>query len=76
MGWVSRLFTPGEAESVSPWDETVINGAPYHPQKPTRSGAEDSAGGTDDSLAAQNAEEIKRRQVSLAVRYLAAVRAR
>jgi hypothetical protein len=76
MGWmISRLRNSGETESVKPWDETVINGAPYHPQKPIRSSAENSVSRAD-SLAAQDAEEIKRRQVSLAVRYVMAVRAR
>jgi hypothetical protein len=78
MGWISRLMASGEAQSVDPWDETVINGAPYHPQKPFRGRAENSAGPADslDALDAQDAEEIKRRQVSLAVRYVTAVRAR
>jgi len=75
MGWISRLLASERAQSGSPWDETVINGAPYQLQKPARSSADNSMGGAE-SLDAQDAEEIKRRQVSLAVRYVAAVRAR
>jgi hypothetical protein len=75
MGWISRFLPPGEAEPANPWDETVLNGAPYHAQRPARSGAKNSAT-PGDGIEVQDAEEIKRRQVSLAVRYVAAVRAR
>ena len=77
MGWFSRLLASRQAESVNPGDETVINAAPYHPQMSIRSSARNSADRAEaDSLDEQNAEEIKRRQISLAVRYVAAVRAR
>jgi len=75
MGWISRFLPSGEAEPVDPADETVINGAPYHAPKSIRSSAKNSAG-PGDGIEVQDAEEIKRRQVSLAVRYVAAVRAR
>jgi hypothetical protein len=75
MGWVSRFRVSGKAEPVDPSYETVINGTPYDAHKATRSIPENpaTAGAPRD---AQIAEEIKRRQVSLAVRYVAAVRAR
>ena len=53
----------------------VTNGAPYDPHQATRSDAETSAASIDRPDA-QIAEEIRRRQVSLAVRYVAALRAR
>lgn len=75
MGWINTLGASGEAELADPWDETVINGAPYDSHKAIRSGAEKPAAAVDRQNA-QIAEEIKRRQISLAVRYVAAVRAR
>jgi len=65
----------GEAERAEPSDETVINGAPYDADKAIRSSAETPAAPVNRPDA-QIAEEIKRRQVSLAVRYVAALRAR
>ena len=56
-------------------DETVINGVPYDAEKTIRSGAERPA----TPVYAPNAhivDEIKRRQILLAMRYVAAVRAR
>jgi hypothetical protein len=73
MGWISRFRESRDKEPSNPWDETVINGAPYDPYKSIRSGVENVA----PSSAPQNAniaEEVKRRQVSLAVRYVAAIR--
>ena len=64
------------AEPIDPSeDETVINGAPYVAHDAIRSGAETAATpvGAPD---ARVAEEIKRRQISLALRYVTAVRAR
>jgi hypothetical protein len=58
-----------------PADETVINGAPYDADKAIRSRAERPA----TPVYAPNAhivDEIKRRQILLAMRYVAAVRAR
>lgn len=75
MGWIGKLLAAERVPSGSRWDEAVVNGAPYHPQKPARSSTENSADGAY-GLDAQDAEEIKRRQVSLAIRYVAAVRAR
>ena len=75
MGWINIFGASGEAEPADPWAETVINGAPYALHKAIRSGAEKPAA-TADRPDAHVAEEIKRRQISLAVHYVAAVRAR
>ncbi len=75
MGWISRFRKSGDTEPANPWDETVINNAPYEPYKAIGGGVEDVAAASTP----QNttiAEEVKRRQVSLVVRYIAAVRAR
>ena len=75
MSWINAFRASGEAERADPSDETVINGAPYVAHDAIRSGAETAATpvGAPD---ARVAEEIKRRQISLALRYVAAVRAR
>jgi hypothetical protein len=75
MGWINKFGGPREAEPADPWGETVINGVPYDAHKAIRSDAEKPAAPVDRQDA-QIAEEIKRRQISLAVRYVAAVRAR
>ena len=70
----SREFVRGEA--FDPADKTIINGVPYD----TRLAVQDSlTRGTPKATTAADdhgAEEIKRRQVSLALRYIMAVRAR
>jgi hypothetical protein len=75
MGWISRFRVSGNAEPVVPWYETGTNGTPYYSQETIRRIPENPAapGAPED---AQIAGEIKRRQVSLAIRYVAAVRAR
>jgi hypothetical protein len=74
MGWTSRFRGSGETEPGNPRNETVINGAPYETNAIRgRRETPATAGAPRD---AQIADEIKRRQVSLAVRYVAAVRAR
>ena len=75
MGWINTFWASGEAEPADPRDDTVINGAPYDAHKAIRSDAGKVAVPVDRQNA-QIAEEIKRRQISLAVRYVAAVRAR
>ena len=75
MGWISRFRASGEDEPADPWDGTVINGAPYDAHKAIRSSSENPAASVDRPDA-QIAEEIKRRQLSLAVRYISALRAR
>ena len=75
MGRNSRFGASGEAEQADPWDETVISGAPYDAHKAIRSTPKTPAA-SGDGPGVHVAEEIKRRQLSLAVRYVAAVRAR
>ena len=74
MDWISRFRASGKAEPGDPADETVIKGAPYDAHKAVRSSRQSPAGPGDPD--AHIAEEIKRRQISLVVRYVAAVRAR
>jgi hypothetical protein len=71
MGWINTLWASRVAAPADPWGETVINGPPYDAHKAIRSSAENP--GRPD---AHIAEEIKRRQIALAVRYVAMVRAR
>ena len=75
MSRINTFRAPGEAKLADPADETVINGAPYDAHKAIRRGAEDPATHVD-APDARITEEIKRRQISLALRYVAAVRAR
>ena len=75
MGKANTFGASGEAERPEPSDETIINGARHYAHEAIRSGAENPAA-TVDRPDAQISEEIKRRQVSLAVRYVAALRAR
>jgi hypothetical protein len=59
---------------TDPADETVINGVPYDADKAIRSGAERPA----TPVYAPNApivDEIKRRRIWLAMRYVASLRA-
>jgi hypothetical protein len=35
MAWINKFRSLGEAERANPWDETVINGAPYVPPHAT-----------------------------------------
>jgi len=69
MSWINRFRASGRAEPADPWNETVIN-----TRKATRGSPENPAAA--ERPGAHIAEEIKRRQLSLAVRYVAAVRAR
>jgi hypothetical protein len=75
MGWLSRFGASEKVETADRWNRTVIDGARYDAHKGTRKGSESSPvpGDCGDP---HIAEEIKRRQVSLALRYVAAVRAR
>ena len=75
MSRISTFRESGDAEPADPADETVINGAPYDAHIAIRSGAENPAT-LIDAPDARIAEEIKRRQISLALSYVAAVRAR
>ena len=71
MGWTSRFRVSGDAKPVGARDESIINGAPYLGPEASRS--EPKKPVADDDHAA---EEIKRRQVSLVVRYVTTMRAR
>ena len=75
MDRIDTFRASAEAERADPSDETVINGAPYDAHQAIRSGAENLAAPVDRPHP-QIEEEIKRRQISLAVRYVAALRAR
>ena len=75
MSRINTFRASGAAKPADPADETVINGAPYDPHIAIRSGAENPATPID-APDARVAEEIRRRQVSLALRYVAAARAR
>jgi len=75
MDWMNRFRASGRAEPADPTDETVINGAPYDAQKEIRNSPRYPAAPADPSDAGI-AEEIKQRQVSALVPYVAAFRAR
>jgi len=75
MSRVKTFPASGDAKPADPADETVINCAPYDVHIAIRSGAENPATPID-APGARIAVEIKRRQISLALRYVAAVRAR
>ena len=75
MGLIDTFRASGEAERADPSGETIINGASYDPHQAIGSGAESPAP-LVDRPDPKIAEEIKRRQISLAVRYVAALRAR
>lgn len=74
MGWISRFRASEGAAPSNRRDETVINGVAYDAQKKIRSSLENLSVPGDRPEAI--AEEIKRRQISAIVRYVAAVRAR
>jgi hypothetical protein len=73
MNWTRRFWTPGEAELANLRDETIIDRAPYDARKAVPCPETPAALGDRE---AHIPEEIKRRQIALAVRYVAAVRAR
>jgi hypothetical protein len=78
MGWINTFNTffasgvVGVAASTDARGETVINGAPYGDLRVIQSGAVNSVASPD----VQIPEEIKRRQIALAVRYVARARVR
>jgi hypothetical protein len=74
MNRIDPYLGSAEAERADPSEETVINGAPYHGHQVTQGGTEKPAAVTLQDP--QNAEEIRRQQIALAVRYVAALRAR
>jgi hypothetical protein len=74
MGWMSRFLAPAATARAAPCDETVVNGARYDAGNASPGNLEKPAA-SGDLPDAPLAEEIKRRQISLAVRYVVAVRA-
>ncbi|HEV2976633.1 MAG TPA: hypothetical protein VG425_03520 [Casimicrobiaceae bacterium] len=73
MNWISKSLGFGRGEAFDRAAETNIGGTPYD----ARLAIQDSLiRGTPNAPDDHTAEEIKRRQVSLALRYLMAVRAR
>jgi hypothetical protein len=75
MSRINTFRASGDADPGDPADQTVINGAPYDAHIAIPSGAENPATPID-APDLRVAEEIRRRQISLALRYVAAVRAR
>jgi hypothetical protein len=73
MLWISRFRGSGNAEPAWMRPLSMANGAPspYSAHE-----APENAAAPRDRPDPQIAEEIKRRQISLALRYVAAVRAR
>jgi hypothetical protein len=66
-----------EIKPTDPWDETAIKDAPDDAHKAVRGNLENpNSAAPGDRPGVQIAEEIKRQQTSIAVRYVAAVRAR
>jgi hypothetical protein len=57
MGWMNKFRALGETERANPWDETVINGAPYVPPEAIGSSAEIPAAAIPQNT--QVAEPIK-----------------
>ena len=74
MGRIYTFLASGEAERAEPSDETV-SGAPSDARQAIRSASENRPAPVD-RRDPQIAEKIKYRQVSLAVQYVAALRAR
>lgn len=77
MLWISRFRGSGNAEPAWTRALSMANGtrSPYNAHEAIRSDPENAAA-PGDRPDPQIAEEIKRRQISLALRYVAAVRAR
>jgi hypothetical protein len=73
MGWIKTFQASAEAQRADPSDATVINGAPYDAHPEIRNSAENPAASVDRA-GAQVSEEIRRRQLWLLERYVAAVR--
>ena len=75
MGWIGRFPASSEAEPAAPRRETAIRGASFGAYNAIRGSSEDAAA-PGEILGGEIAEEIKRRQILLALRYVLAVRAR
>jgi hypothetical protein len=66
MGRIDTLGPLGGTEPVDPTAETVINGTPYRPHGARPAGLDSPV----DQSPGELSEEIKRRQIALAVRYV------
>ena len=75
MSWIGRFPAFREAEPAAARHETAIHGASYGVHNAIR-GSSESAAAPSEILGGEIAEEIKRRQVLLALRYVMAVRGR
>jgi hypothetical protein len=75
MGWISRFLASREAKRADPRNETVINGELSNTCNAIE-GNPDNPAFQGDGTDVQIAEEIKQRQIALAVRYVTSVRAR
>jgi len=77
MFWISRFRGSGKSEPAWTRPLSMANGtpSPYNAHEAIRSGPE-NAPAPGDRPGPPIAEEIKRRQIAVAVRYVAAVRAR
>jgi hypothetical protein len=71
MSWTSRFRISGDAKPVGSGDGTATSGAPYLGPGASRIDPKNSV-----AVSNRAAEEIKRRQVSLMVRYVTTMRAR
>ena len=75
MGWINTFLTSGVVSVAAPadaCDETAIKGAPYGALRAIQSGADSAVASREVPIS----EEIKRRQIALAVRYVTRARAR
>ncbi|MBU6483945.1 MAG: hypothetical protein KGJ99_06290 [Betaproteobacteria bacterium] len=75
MNWIGRYRASGEAEPAAPWHETAIANMRYDARNAPWSSPE-NAPAPSESRGSEIPEDIKRRQVSVALRYVMAVRAR
>ncbi|HEY7944250.1 MAG: hypothetical protein ACHP7M_09995 [Burkholderiales bacterium] len=62
MSWIMAVRAAADTEAANPWDETVINGAPYDACKAIRPAAA-NPGPVVERPDTQFAEELKRRQL-------------
>lgn len=76
MNWISKSLGFGRGEAFNPAGETIINRAPDDASFAIQDGLIRGTPKIPTVPDDHTAEEIKRRQVSLALRYIMAVRAR
>ena len=75
MSWIGRFPASREAEPAAARRETASHDQPYDTHNAIR-GSSENAAAASELRGGEIPEEIKRRQVSLALRYVLAVRAR